>query len=186
MGGKGSNELFVRSGGSVIRPRLAAALNLAAVGNGLRILDIGCGRGEVIIKCAQAGTRLAVGVDYAPVSVTSARRNVERMGLRIDSEESPVALGCVNAKALPFKEDTFDRVFMLDIVEHLHEWELQRVWQEVRRVLKADGVLVVHTLPNRWAVDCGYKLARMIVRSLPASPPDMRDAFHVNEQTLSV
>lgn len=184
MGGTGSNELFVQSRGQVIRPRLAHALRLGEVRPGMTMLDIGCGRGEVVIKCAQAGASLASGLDYAPTSLEAAHKNAEQMGLQVNSDNSPLALNCADAKVLPFSSESFDRVFMLDIVEHLHEWELQQVWDEVRRVLKPDGLLIIHTLPNRWAVDYGYKVARLFVRRMPTNAPDKRDIFHVNEQSV--
>lgn len=193
MGGIGSNELFVRSGGQVIRPRLAGALRLGGVRPGMSVLDIGCGRGEVIIKCAQAGASLAAGLDYAFVPLETACKNVQRMGLCINSARSSLVLSRADAKALPFGSESFDRVFMLDIVEHLLEWELQQVWGEVWRVLKPDGLLIIHTLPNRWAVDYGYWLVRRLFRAwlvrrlfraLPANLDLKRDVFHVNEQSV--
>jgi SAM-dependent methyltransferase len=94
-------------------------------------------------------------------------------------------LARADAKGLPFKAASFDRVLMLDIVEHLHEWELQEVWKEVRRVMAPAGLLIVHTLPNRWAVDYGYRLARLVLPHLPVRPPDVRPEFHVNEQSVA-
>ena len=72
---------------------------------------------------------------------------------------------------------------MLDVVEHLHPWQLELALREVRRVLRPDGWLVVHTVPNRWALQYGYPLLRLVRPSLPRNP---RTAYerqvHVNEQ----
>jgi len=184
MGGVGSNELFVQSGGQVIRPRLFYALRLGGVRSGMSVLDIGCGRGEAVIKCAQFGASLPVGLDYAPVSLKAARENIEQIGLRVNLTDMSLALTQADAKALPFDDESFDRIFMLDVIEHLHEWELQHVWGEVRRVLRPEGLLIIHTLPNRWAMDYGYQVARLFVRGLPVTAPDKRDVFHVNEQSV--
>lgn len=184
MGGHGSNDLFVQSQGQIIRPRLAYALRLGAVQPGMSILDIGCGRGEVPIKCSQAGASRAVGLDYAHVSMESARQNIQEMGLDPTQLRS-LSLTCADAKLLPFNDCSFDRVFMLDIVEHLHEWELQHVWEQVWRVLKPEGLLIIHTLPNRWAIHYGYPAARWLIRGLPGQALDKRDIFHVNEQSVT-
>ncbi|MEW6264414.1 MAG: methyltransferase domain-containing protein [Thermodesulfobacteriota bacterium] len=183
MGGRGSNEIFVASGGRETRPRLAYALNLADLRPGLKVLDLGCGRGEVAISCALAGAALAAAVDYAPVPLERAAENAAALNQAVNMAGSALVLSRADAKALPFPDQCFDRVFMLDIVEHLHEWELQQVWSEVRRLLAPGGYLVVHTLPNRWAIDYGYRLARLLLRRLPAESPDKRDLFHVNEQS---
>jgi hypothetical protein len=73
---------------------------------------------------------------------------------------------------------------LLDIVEHLQEWELNQVLSEIRRVLRDDGYLVVHTLPNVWTLEYGYKLARLVVPGLPSRLQTKRDIFHVNEQSV--
>ncbi|MBI5014764.1 MAG: class I SAM-dependent methyltransferase [Deltaproteobacteria bacterium] len=182
MGGGGSNRAFRESAGRVLRPRLARALALADLRPGLTVLDIGCGRGEVVFRACSAGASVAVGVDYAAASLGSARDNLQALA-GADGSAGPWGLAGADAKRLPFRDEAFDRVFLLDVVEHLHEWELQEVWSEVRRVLRHDGFALVHTLPNRWAMDYGYRLARLAVPSLPASPPDKRDLFHVNEQS---
>ena len=182
MGGFGSNRLFVESGGNILRPRLAYALKLADLKPGLRVLDLGCGRGEVVIRCLQLGCQPAVGVDYARDPLFRAADNARALGLEVNNDQGMI-LTRADAKALPFANGSIDRVFMLDIVEHLHEWELQAVWSEIKRILSPKGYLVIHTLPNRWALDYGYKLARLLLRRLPSKPPDQRDTFHVNEQS---
>lgn len=183
MGGAGSNELFLDSQGQALRPRLAYALQLAQLTPDMAILDIGSGRGEVVLRSALAEVDLAVGVDYADASIQAARDNANKLFQTRSNLVDRCAFIRSDAKQLPFAAESFDRVLMLDIVEHLYEWELQAVWAEVKRVLKPSGLLVIHTLPNRWAMDYGYRLARLILPKLPNSPPDKRDLFHINEQS---
>jgi predicted SAM-dependent methyltransferase len=94
-----------------------------------------------------------------------------------------------DAKVLPFADDTVDRVFMLDVVEHLTPLELSATFQEVYRILKPGGKLIVHTMPSLWYYRYGYPLFRAInkLRKIE-SPVDPRarcdfSHFHVNEQT---
>lgn len=184
MGGMGSNNVFVQSQGQNIRPRLAYALKLGDVQPGMSVLDIGCGRGEVMLKCRSRGAASVIGIDYATVPLRVAHDNLEAMGLHVNSDRSTIGLDRADVKALPFADEAFDRIFMLDVVEHLYEWELQMVWREVQRLLKPDGLLIIHTLPNRWAMDYGYRMINSVIPGLPTTVADKRDIFHVNEQSV--
>ena len=59
---------FNTSEGEHLSRRLAAAFELAEVTPGMQVLDVGCGRGEILRHCAQLGAD-AYGIDYAAVAV---------------------------------------------------------------------------------------------------------------------
>src|SRR5260370_37142830 len=63
---EGYNE-FIASEGEHLSRRLNAAFALAAVAPGMKVLDVGCGRGEILRHCARLGAD-AYGVDYAVVA----------------------------------------------------------------------------------------------------------------------
>ena len=48
---------------------------------------------------------------------------------------------------LPFREQVFDEVEAIDVVEHVKRYEKEKVIQELYRVLKSNGILSVLT-PN--------------------------------------
>jgi SAM-dependent methyltransferase len=82
---------------------------------------------------------------------------------------------------------------MFDLVEHLHPWELAQALAEARRVLRADGRLVVHTAPNAWYDRFAYPLVRLVRKmqgrgaAYPRNPRAIIPAnldVHVNEQSL--
>lgn len=173
---------FVAGGGEPLRPRIARALALARLRPGLRVLDLGSGRGEAAVHCLRAGCRV-VATDYSDDAVRLTRGTVGAL-----EPESGGRIGYVRADCtrLPFAEASFDRVLMLDVVEHLTQPQLNAALREARRVLRPGGRLVIHTLPNRWALRYGYPLLRLAFPGrLPTTPrADYEREVHVNEQDV--
>jgi ubiquinone/menaquinone biosynthesis C-methylase UbiE len=181
---------FNSSEGQHLSRRLSAAFALAEVRPGMKVLDVGCGRGEILRHCAQLGAD-AFGIDYAKVAVNMSQQVIESVN---GVTRGITAVGQADAKHLPFPDQAFDRVLMFDVVEHLHPWELHLAMLEVRRVLKPDGRFIIHTAPNIWYDRYAYPLVRAF-RSLlgeghkyPKNPRqflvDVNEHVHVNEQSL--
>jgi ubiquinone/menaquinone biosynthesis C-methylase UbiE len=181
---------FNTSEGEHLSRRLKAAFELAEVTPGMRVLDVGCGRGEILRHCAQLGAD-AYGIDYAAVAVQMSQRVIEPLNGVVPGK---TAVGQADAKKLPFPTGAFDRVLLFDVVEHLHPWELQQALREVHRVLKPEGRVIIHTAPNIWYDRYAYPLVRL-VRTLmgqgaryPKDPRqflvDVNEHVHVNEQSI--
>jgi len=100
---------------------------------GLRVLDAGCGEGYGTALLHGAGASRAVGVDVDEATVNHAR---ERYGLEFVEAD----IG-----ALPFDDDSFDLVVCFETIEHVADGS--RALSELRRVLAANGLLIVST-PN--------------------------------------
>ncbi len=177
---------FVDSGGRVLPLRLKIPFGLVTLKPGVRVLDVGCGRGEVVLHAARAGAE-AWGFDYAQGALDLAQESLddpEHVDLR-----AQIRLLRSSALDLPLADDYFDVAYMLDVVEHLYPHELERSFREIHRVLKPGGRLIVHTMPNLWYYRYGYPayrgLQRLRGQRLPADPR-ARWAYadvHVNEQT---
>ncbi len=121
-----------------------------------------------------------VGIDYSADCLRLTRRTLEVASQR---DRDRVTLRQADATALPFGDQVFERVLMLDLVEHLFDWQLSRALREAYRVLSPQGYLVLHTLPNRWALQYGYPLFRLLSRRLPSTPrSDVERSVHINEQ----
>jgi SAM-dependent methyltransferase len=167
--------------------RLQKALEYTDVKSGMRVLDVGCGRGEALVWLAQQGAEVW-GVDYAFAALHLSQAATQRMDVRL---RSSCHLTAANARCLPFMPKSFDRVLMLDIVEHLYPWELRQAFLEVQRVIKPNGKFIIHTAPNLWYYQIGYPLFRYLEKlrgiQLPKNPRkrfSYHELMHVNEQSI--
>jgi ubiquinone/menaquinone biosynthesis C-methylase UbiE len=180
------HEEFISSKGKILPLRLSLPLELAQLSEGMQVIDIGCGRGEIIIHSAMKGS-LAWGIDYAYHALELAKEVVNDF---TDSQiQRNIGLQQADARKLPFSDASADVVFMLDVVEHLLPEELRAALGEVWRILKPGGQVVIHTMPNLWYYRIGYPIYRLLQRlrgeSLPADPRQRWEYshVHVNEQT---
>ncbi len=174
---------FVTSEGRHLSRRLEQAFEVAGVAAGMKVLDVGCGRGEILRHCAERGAD-AYGIDYSAVAV--------RIASELAGDRQGGAVMRADAKLLPFGGGSFDRVLMFDLVEHLQPWELGQALAEARRVLGPQGRLIIHTAPNVWYDRYAYPVVRL-VRTLMGQgnnyPRDPRAItpvnldVHVNEQS---
>lgn len=138
------------------------------------VLDIGCGRGELLLYALKRDAQKVVGIDYSQ----SAKDYCDQILNTLEAiKRSKVNAQVMDAKKLEFPDQSFDIVVMLDVVEHLHAWELEVALKEAHRVLKSDGLLIAHTSPNKFMMD----VVRFFVA--PFGIKLKSNEFHVNEQT---
>lgn len=168
--------------------RLRVALRLAGQLGGKMVLDIGSGRGEVVWHCARAGANVC-GIDYSSDAINLAKKAALPWSAQVGNICAHFELA--DATRLPFRHGAFDVIFMLDIVEHLYPVQLQSALAEAHRVLKEEGILIVHTMPNLWYYRIGYPLYRLVQRTrgkkLPKDPEQrwrFVSAMHVNKQDI--
>src|SRR4029079_6656734 len=122
-------EDFVMSGGRKVGPRFVKALSLAGELSRKRVLDVGCGRGELVIQSAMRGAE-AWGINYAEAAVAIARRALMEVDVTLREHTHVEEL---DIKALRFDDGFFDVVYMMDVVEHLYPQELSQAFEELSR-----------------------------------------------------
>jgi cyclopropane fatty-acyl-phospholipid synthase-like methyltransferase len=189
-------DVFIESEGQHLSRRLRDAFAVAEVIPGMRVLDVGCGRGEIITHCMRLGVEV-YGIDYAEVAALMTRDviGVEAAANMADDEAQVAKAGVcrADAKYLPFPRNYFDRVLLFDVVEHLYPWELNASLTDIRRVLKQDGRLIIHTAPNRWYDAYAYPWVRYLRTLLgqgssypkdPRAITPVNQDVHVNEQDM--
>jgi demethylmenaquinone methyltransferase/2-methoxy-6-polyprenyl-1,4-benzoquinol methylase/phosphoethanolamine N-methyltransferase len=110
---------------------------LAGIGQGERILDVGCGPGRLSILAGAvvgAGGE-SCGIDPAPEMIALARRKAARAGVRVRFDVGAI-------EALPYPDDHFDVVLSSLMLHHVPDDLKRRGFVECRRVLKPAGRLL--------------------------------------------
>ena len=94
-----------------------------------KLLEIGCGRGEVL------GSFQRLGLDCSGVDIsTSSSKNLGNIDIRkID----------ISNDKLPYKDDTFDIVYHKSLIEHL--FSPLNLMDETYRVLKPGSIVIILT-----------------------------------------
>lgn len=126
-----------------------------------RLLEIGCGNGDRLIKIRRLGWGVE-GQEIDPVAVSTCLR--KHPGLK-------VSLG--GLRDISYPDGTFDAIIMNHVVEHLHD--PASLLKECLRILKKGGVLVLAT-PN--INSFGHRYFKSAWRGL--EPPRHLYIFSVN------
>ena len=101
------------------------------------VLEIACGPGR--LTAAMRGVRMGVAVDSSAEMLTTAQH-------RMNGAAESWSFLRSDAFILPFQSESFDAVYALRFVRHFRLPERQRLYQEVRRVLRPRGVFMVDAL----------------------------------------
>ncbi len=120
-----------------MREYVAIADRLAAERPG-RVLDWGCGHGQISQLLLERGVDV-VPFDYAEGSPPKVMRLQHYPELEAHVSGDPVAL--------PFADDHFDTVLSSGVLEHVQR--PADSLQELHRVLRPGGRLLIYKLPNR-------------------------------------
>lgn len=124
------------------------------------ILDLGCGLGWGTNYLSCIGK--VYGVDIDTMTIKEAKNRYKK--------NRKIKFLVADAVKLPFPKEKFDAVVAIEIIEHIKDQ--QKYLDEVRRVLKKRGILIIST-PNGEHFGC--KLRRLLgVKSLT-------NPFHFHE-----
>lgn len=107
--------------------------------SGQKLLDAGCGSGGTLRWAIDSGFFASVaGVDLGSHAIEIARQRVPQAQLHV----APL-------RDLPFADASFDLVVSHDVLQHLHEREIEESLGELRRVLTRKGALLLRTNGSR-------------------------------------
>jgi ubiquinone/menaquinone biosynthesis C-methylase UbiE len=152
--------------------RLAPLLiGFGGLSHGDKVLDVGCGTGNLAFAVLDAGTATSVtGVDLTPgfIEYASSLNTDRRISFRLG-----------DARALPFADDTFDRAYSMLVLQFIPD--APRAVAEMQRVVRPGGTVTAAVwddfggLPHmRMVLDIAATLDPAIKRPVfrPMSKPD--------------
>lgn len=120
--------------GRMYRSRVELALNECSGGE--RVLEVGFGTGLAFPNLHDNYKEIH-GIDLT-VDIHAVKSVFESMNIPLFLEKGDVA-------KMPYKDNFFDTVLLVSILEHLKPIELEQAFVEVRRVLKPGGQMVYGT-----------------------------------------
>ncbi|MBC2581054.1 cyclopropane-fatty-acyl-phospholipid synthase family protein [Clostridium sp. DJ247] len=112
--------------------------------NGERILDIGCGWGELIITAAKQYGVKALGI-------TLSKEQFEKVKERIKENclEDQVEVKLVDYRELAENNEQFDKIVSVGMLEHVGRKNLPVYMDTVNKLLKPEGVSLLHCITSQ-------------------------------------
>jgi len=132
-------------------------------------LDIGCGPGTFIGNYSYGNS---TGIDIANSQITYAKKkygaNCKFIHVKPDTH-------------LPFEDQSFDTISMIELIEHLSDDQNNILLNEVKRLLKKDGKLLLST-PNYGSA---WPILEKLVNNLGKVSYSEQHINHFNKKILS-
>lgn len=107
---------------------------------GMNVLDIGCGAGTLSFYVGNKGCKV-VGIDIAGNAITSAKSSLASMNIKnvhFFTMDFP--------KKVPTRNEEFDIILCIEVLEHLHEEKL--ALRRIEDLLKPGGIAII-SVPSK-------------------------------------
>ncbi len=101
-----------------------------------KILNLGCGFGWFELNIAEKNIKKITGLEITEKDLITAKENIndDKIDFKIGS-----------AIDIPFPADEFDTVVSWDVIEHIPKNSEEKMFKEIRRVLKNNGTFYLST-----------------------------------------
>lgn len=160
-----------------------AALEMAGVRDGMRVLEVATGSGEMfrrLIKANPSGVTL--GLDLLPNMAARTQRRAR--------EEFPSAdtyCQAVDARHIPFRDETFDAVMCCYLLELLTTEDIVIALSEFRRILKRHATFTLVLIGQNTAIfNQAYKVCGKIAPAFWGRQVDARVPRMIEDSALTI
>lgn len=148
------------------------------------LIDIGCGRGEIVMHHALNKGR-AIGIDYSDSAINIARKKARELNINCEFFTS-------SFEFLETTNENFDVIYCSEFYEHITHLEAKKFLNLAYSKLTDNGRLFIHTYPNTLNRRYGYKLSvifgKFLGKRLPKVQPETLTPhfyrYHLNEQNI--
>lgn len=125
-------EVFSKSKGKKMTERFRIALKMVEIKKGMKILDIGCGRGEITHYCFQQGAKV-IGLDFSQEAIKIARKTYSQVFF-------------FHQDVFKYQPKTkFSLIIMLDFIEHVPKRKFTALLKKCYHWLEKEGQILIHT-----------------------------------------
>jgi ubiquinone/menaquinone biosynthesis C-methylase UbiE len=165
------------------------ALEASGLRDGMRVLEVATGSGEMFRRLVRENASgSTVGVDLSPNMAARTQRAARRL-----FPHAMTDCQAVDARQMPFRNESFDAVFCCYLLELLAAEDIERTIEEFHRVLRRRGrltlVLIGQDTP---AFNAAYKVAGRLVpafwgRQIERRVPELIEAAQfqiVHDRTI--
>jgi 2-polyprenyl-6-hydroxyphenyl methylase / 3-demethylubiquinone-9 3-methyltransferase len=137
--------LLENTGDMALKRRARNIITGLELKDGDSVLDVGCGDGYYLHLLSNIGYKLKItGTDYSKFDLERAKKNLSNPSIKLVYGDL--------MKKLPLKDNTFDKVTMSEVCEHLPS-DIEGL-KEVRRVMKKGATICLtvpcHDYPFLW------------------------------------
>jgi len=133
-----------------------------------KVIDLGCGSGEKDVIMAREGHSVT-GIDLSENALKIAQQHKEKE--KLDN------IQFVNGSLMqmPFRDNAFDNAVMIEVLEHLDCTDVDKIFREIKRILKPEGKLLI-TVPRKYSYsDFGH--IQIFTKGLLAKLLDQQEFF---------
>jgi ubiquinone/menaquinone biosynthesis C-methylase UbiE len=115
------------------------ALEASGIREGMRVLEVATGSGEMFRRLVRANrTGETIGFDLSPNMAVRTHNRIRR-----EFPSSRTLCQAVDARSMPFRDESFDAVFCCYLLELLGANDILKTLSEIRRVLRRKGRLAL-------------------------------------------
>lgn len=159
------------------------ALEQSGVRDGMRVLEVATGSGEMFHRLVKANPKGAtLGLDLSP---NMAARTQHRASKRFP--DSFARCQAVDARYLPFRDETFDAVISCYLLELLSQEDITRTLSEIRRVLRPHATVTLVLIgQNTEVFNRLYDLAGSLVPAFWGRQIEEKMTDFLEEQDLRI